>query len=165
MQPAYPLILTLDLATITGWAIGRHGQRPVSGSVRLTSKPHAKIGSMGAALMDHVHALWIEHEFDRVVVEAPLITTKGMDRTRQALGLAGIVELWGYRRTVPVREAPASTVRKQVLGRGTFPKGEAKSAVMAWAEAAGYRPQDDNEADALALLHYAVSHEGGGTGA
>ena len=47
---------------------------------------------------------------------------------------------------------PVGTIKKHATGKGNASKDE----MVASARARGHAPTDDNEADALALLHWAV---------
>jgi crossover junction endodeoxyribonuclease RuvC len=49
---------------------------------------------------------------------------------------------------LPYQSVPVSHIKRQVTGKGNASKQEVISAV----KAKGYQPQDDNEADALALI-------------
>ena len=52
---------------------------------------------------------------------------------------------------------PVGTIKRFATGRGNADK----AAVIAAMQARGFRPADDNEADALALLLWATSSTGG----
>jgi Holliday junction resolvasome RuvABC endonuclease subunit len=54
---------------------------------------------------------------------------------------------------VPYQGVPVGTIKRHVTGRGNADK----QAVIAAVKALGFDPADDNEADALALLHWALS--------
>ena len=47
---------------------------------------------------------------------------------------------------------PVGTIKKHATGKGNAGKGD----VIASVTARGHAPVDDNEADALALLHWAI---------
>lgn len=148
-------VLALDLATVTGWAAGDTASRPACGSVRL----------VGGAPVDRWLALWdwldaaiTIHDPREIVFEAPLVRSDNAART--LIGLSVVVELVARERSVRCTESNIAHTRKQIIGRGTFPKGEAKGAVVAWAKAEGFDPPDDNAADALVLWHYAAKVRG-----
>ena len=48
---------------------------------------------------------------------------------------------------------PVGRIKKHATGKGNAGKGE----VIASVTARGHAPSDDNEADALALLHWAIA--------
>ncbi len=50
---------------------------------------------------------------------------------------------------------PVGTIKRHATGKGNASKGD----VIAAMRARGYAVRDDNEADALALLHWALAQE------
>ena len=149
-MPGGRIVLALDLATTSGWAVGAAGQLPRIGSWRLSDaiRP-ARYG----ALLDSLDDLRQVAGFDAVVCEAPLVSGdfRGADAARLALGLAAHVEFWCWDHGIAWREEHVGTARKAVLGRGTFGKGLAKAAVLDWCRREGLEPRDDNAADAALL--------------
>jgi len=59
---------------------------------------------------------------------------------------------------VPYEGIPVGTIKRHVAGKGNASKDE----VIAAVRALGFEPEDDNEADALALLAWALEHRLGG---
>lgn len=57
---------------------------------------------------------------------------------------------------IPYRGVPVGTIKHHVTGKGNADK----EAVIAAVRALGFDPVDDNEADALALLDWALKHGG-----
>jgi Holliday junction resolvasome RuvABC endonuclease subunit len=53
---------------------------------------------------------------------------------------------------------PVGTIKRHIAGKGNADK----AAVIAAVQALGFSPADDNEADALALLHWAIAQGIGG---
>ena len=53
---------------------------------------------------------------------------------------------------------PVGTIKRHVTGKGNADK----EAVIEAVRRLGFAPADDNEADALALLHWAIAHGIGG---
>jgi hypothetical protein len=64
---------------------------------------------------------------------------------------------WGELRGTPYEGVPVGTIKRHATGRGNAPK----EAMIASARARGYCPADDNEADAIAILHWALDTRGG----
>ena len=61
----------------------------------------------------------------------------------------------GPRRTrIPYQGVPVGTIKRHVTGKGNADK----QAVIDAVRRLGFAPADDNEADALALLHWAIAH-------
>ncbi|GAB4112596.1 MAG: hypothetical protein Fur0019_19060 [Tibeticola sp.] len=58
----------------------------------------------------------------------------------------------------PVQGVPVGTIKKHATGRGNAGKDQVIIAVRS----RGHAPVDDNEADALALLHWAIQDHGVG---
>ena len=60
-------------------------------------------------------------------------------------------------RGVPYQGVPVGTIKRHATGKGNAPK----VAMIAAARGRGYSPADDNEADAIALLLWALETNGG----
>lgn len=166
---AYP-VLALDLATVTGWAVGDADHPPaptpleksggadtpayVSGSHRV-APPNTGIGQFLSRF-----DLWLSdnitvHNPSLVVFEAPIIFAgkTSVDTARKLMCLAGHVELVCYRREVRCLEGHIGQVKKHATGNGMADK----SAMTAAAVRRFGPVADDNEADALWLLDHAIS--------
>jgi Holliday junction resolvasome RuvABC endonuclease subunit len=68
----------------------------------------------------------------------------------------GHLTAWAEMFKIPYRGVPVGTIKRHVTGRGNADK----AAVIAAVRALGFHPVDDNEADALALLDWALKHGG-----
>ena len=145
-------VLALDLALRVGWAFGLDADAaPHCGVWVLPSA--ADLGRRYAALGNELADALALHQPRLVLMEAPLVRQD--NSARLLLGLAAHVESTCYRWGVECREAHSATVRKAVLGRGTFPKGTAKAAVLAFCTEQGWPVPDDNAADACLVWAYA----------
>ena len=139
-------ILALDIATRTGWALssGR------SGVLDLSKYKH-DYGDMGYQLAKWFWQMIREHAVTIVVVERPFY--RGAAKSVYMLnGLAFVVQMAAAMKVVERREYTVFDVRLRLLGK----KKATKAEVIKWAEDQGFEPEDDNEADALALLTYAL---------
>ena len=58
---------------------------------------------------------------------------------------------------MPYQGVPVGTIKRHATGKGNAPK----EAMIAAARGRGFSPADDNEADAIALLLWAVETSGG----
>ncbi len=154
-------MLTLDLATVTGWAEGEFGQTPRSGSVRLASTGATRAEVLAGAIrfLGERWKAWKPHV---VVFEAPLAPSIMAGKTnfntaRTLIALPGIVEALCVLKGIwSVREARVMDVRKLLLGSN--PPGQVgKKLVMDKMRELGHEPHDDNESDALALWYYAAA--------
>ena len=64
---------------------------------------------------------------------------------------------WAELRGIPYEGVPVGTIKRHATGKGNANK----AAMIAAAKARGFSPADDNEADAIAILHWAIETRGG----
>ena len=150
-------ILTLDLGTTIGWALRpqngqtAHGfvsfksQRFEGGGMRFLRFKHwlAEIKTMTG----EINAVYFE-EVRRHV---------GVDAAHVYGGLMATLTTWCEHHRIPYQGVPVGTIKKHATGKGNAVKAE----VIAAMRALGHPVTDDNEADALAILHWAIDTEGG----
>lgn len=67
-------------------------------------------------------------------------------------GFLATLGAWCEHHRIPYQGVPVGTIKKYATGKGNASKDE----MVASARARGYTPADDNEADALAILHWAI---------
>lgn len=143
-------VLALDLASSTGWACGVDSGKPRSGVwlLGLNGQHGHYFSALAARLEDAIATL----APSLIIAEAPLPPQRMSSSTvaRVLIGLIAVAEMIAYERSVKFVEASCSDARQMVLGRPRVPK----SAVVAWCRDQGWRPADDNAADALLLLRY-----------
>jgi hypothetical protein len=153
-----PVVLALDLATETGFAIGRPGDEPQSGTVRFASKGASHNAIAGGALAWLI-AFTKEHPCDLAVIEQEVrkrqhwkSSTESDDITRGLIFMArGVL----YERGIyKIELAAVNSVRKFFLGEGNMPREEAKHRTVMRCRAMCWDPADDNAADALAMWAY-----------
>ncbi len=145
-------ILALDLGTTTGWALWgcdaqvTHGfvnfksQRFEGGGMRYLrfkrwlSEIHTTAGEIGAVYFEEVR----RHN--------------GVDAAHVYGGLLATLTAWCEHHNVPYEGVPVGTIKKHVTGKGNASKAE----VIAAMRALDHCVTDDNEADALAILHWVI---------
>ena len=93
---------------------------------------------------------------DRIVFEE-VRRHAGTDAAHVYGGLMGTLTAWGELNAVPYEGVPVGTIKRFATGKGNADK----AAVIAAMQARGFHPADDNEADALALLLWAIQTPGG----
>jgi hypothetical protein len=154
-------ILALDLATCTGFAVGSSGVSvQAHGSFRLP-KTGQDVGRYLVHFRDWLSARISEYEPWTIYFESPMLM--GLKKTtpmvaRKLNSLAGVTEMVATDRGIDCREANVSNICTHFLGRGYPRKRERrKAATMSKCRELGWNPNDDNSADALALLDYALS--------
>ena len=81
----------------------------------------------------------------------------GTDAAHVFGGLMAVLTAWAEMRGVPYQGVPVGTIKKSATGRGNAPK----QAMIDSARARGFFPKDDNEADAIAILFWAIETGGG----
>ena len=67
-------------------------------------------------------------------------------------GFMGHLTAWCEHHNIPYQGVPVGTIKKHATGKGNAGKDEMITSVRE----RGHTPVDDNEADALALLHWAI---------
>jgi hypothetical protein len=158
MQQQPPLILALDLATMTGFAVGRVGEKPRFGTWRLKTSEdeHDRATrNLGCQLRD-VFSFQLP---DKLVYEAPMASSvmARMGNSNNAAGdlllmlagaVGGVCGPYGVR----MGKGNVQTVRKFFLGKAR-PENP-KRAVIVRCRELGFNVTDDNAADALALWHW-----------
>lgn len=154
-------VLALDLASVSGWAVGEPGMLLAHGSIRFASK-----GASHEAIFANAYQ-WTADKIatygpNLIVWEAPLSTSfkRGSttnDTTTLLFGLPAIVGCCAYQRGIyDIRKAETRAVRMHFIGQN--PKRTiAKPMVMRQCRAQGWDITDDNEADALATWSYQCS--------
>ena len=150
-------ILALDLGTTTGWAIRGYDGLITSGTASF--KPGRYDGG-GMRYLRFTN--WLT-ELDRL--SGPIATIwfeevrrhAGTDAAHVYGGLMASLTRWGALRGIPYEGVPVGTIKRHATGKGNANK----VAMIAAAQARGFSPADDNEADAIAILHWAIESRGG----
>lgn len=152
------MILAFDLATNTGVAYGRPGERPTMESVNMGVTQPQRFAQ--AMLM--TRRLCKSVKPDIIVIEAPLAAGGGgaAARAEIAMGLRGCVIGMAFLESIPVSQYAASTIRKHFIGHGGMKRKEAKRAALVRCKQLGWNPLNDDEADAAALWDYACAIRG-----
>ncbi len=154
---AHPAILALDLGTTTGWALRGRDGRITSGT--MTFKPSRFEGGGMRYLRFRG---WLAEISDlscglaRIVFEE-VRAHAGTDAAHIYGGFLAHLSAWCEEATIPYEGVPVGTIKRFVTGKGNADK----AAVIAAIRARGFRPTDDNEADAIALLLWATTSAGG----
>lgn len=150
-------MLALDLGTTTGWALRGHDGPITTGTASF--KPGRYDGG-GMRYLRFTN--WLT-ELDRL--SGPISTIwfeevrrhAGTDAAHVYGGLMATLTAWCELRGVPYQGVPVGTIKRHATGKGNAPK----EAMIAAARARGFSTVDDNEADAIALLVWAIETNGG----
>jgi Holliday junction resolvasome RuvABC endonuclease subunit len=146
------VVLALDLGTTTGWALRSrdgqiaHGfvnfkpQRFEGGGMRYLRFKRWLSEITGA--VGEIHSVYFEE----------VRRHSGVDAAHVYGGLMATLTTWCEHHNVPYQGIPVGTIKKHATGKGNAGKAE----VIASMRAKGHPVTDDNEADALALLGWAI---------
>jgi hypothetical protein len=141
-------ILALDLGTTTGFALSLSGGDIVSGVWKLKGGRFEGGGMRYLRFRGHLDDVDARHIFsDRVYFEA-VRRHIGTDAAHVYGGLMATLTAWCEENAIPYEGVPVGTIKKYITGKGNA----GKDLVTAAVSALGYKPVDDNEADAIALL-------------
>lgn len=157
------VILALDLGTTTGWAL-RSANGPVAHGFVSFKSQRFEGGGMRylrfGRWLDDMLALSgpkSDAQCDSAVIGAIYFEEVrrhlGVDAAHVYGGLLATLTAWCERHQIPYQGVPVGTIKRHVTGKGNAGKAE----VIAAMKALGHPVTDDNEADALALLHWALA--------
>jgi Holliday junction resolvasome RuvABC endonuclease subunit len=145
-------ILALDLGTSTGWAARSSSGLITSGTIDL--KPSRYEGG-GMRFLRFANWLSDMHKLagpiDAIYFEE-VRRHAGTDAAHVYGGLMATLTSWAEMRHIPYQGVPVGTIKRHATGKGNAPK----EAMITAAQARGFRPATHDEADALALLNWAI---------
>src|SRR5262245_14637547 len=156
-------ILSLDIATTTGWARGRVGTAPTFGSINFATRDASDNAIFAAALR------WLSGFLDEkalpdlIMIEQMLPPSAMRGRTARAVrdrlaGLEGVLRAVAFcRGCYRIETARVTAVRAHFIGEGMLKRNAAKTEVMRACHRLGWNVANDNEGDACALWHFACS--------
>lgn len=150
-------ILALDLGTSTGWAVATRDGGHKSGSLRLDPKKLGGNGRRWIAFREWLTATAREAGGIQAVYHED-VKGHGKGGARAAHvygGYLAMLEAWCAANNIPLHGVGVGTIKKAWTGNGRAEKG----AMIAEAQRRGVRVADDNEADAVAILAYAINEE------
>ncbi len=150
-------ILALDLGTATGWAL-RDPDGTVASST-VSFRPDRFSGG-GMRFLRFKH--WLTElknttgGIDAVYIEE-VRSHAGTSAAHIYGGFLAHVTAWCEHHGIPYQGVPVGTIKRHVTGKGNA----SKQAVIEAVRARGFAPCDDNEADAIALLLWAIENQAG----
>jgi Holliday junction resolvasome RuvABC endonuclease subunit len=146
-------VLALDLGTTTGWAIKQQSERIISGTQSFKPQRFEGGGMRYLRFKRWLTEIKATVEgIDEVVFEE-VRRHASTDSAHVYGGLLATLTAWCEHHRIPYRAIPVGTIKKHATGKGNASKEEMVSAMRA----RGHAPADDNEADALALLYFALT--------
>ena len=146
-------ILALDLGTTTGWALRGSDGHITSGSESF--RPQRFEGGGMRFLRFKRWLTEIKQSCDEIdcLHFEEVRRHVSTDAAHAYGGFLATLTAWCEHHQIPYQGVPVGTIKKHATGKGNAGKDE----VIASVTARGHAPSDDNEADALALLHWAIA--------
>lgn len=156
------ILLSLDLATKTGYCISSSSGVLVSGVLNYTIKPLTKkqkasgmkrdVDSKFFKFKKDVTELLTKYNVTTCSYEDVQFITQGSKQASSYFGLRGVLLSILYKREVPIIPVSVGALKKHCTGKGNANKADMVTAVES---KIGREVKDDNEADAIALSYYA----------
>ena len=162
--PAIPIlslmhgaILALDLGTTTGWALRTSDGLITSGTVSFRPSRYD-----GGGMRYVRFRAWL----DQLGKDAGPLSSIHFEEVRRHVGtdaahlyggFLATLTAWCEQQDVAYQGTPVGTIKRFIAGKGNADKAAVISAVRA----RGFSPTDDNEADAIAILLWAIETQGG----
>ncbi len=147
-------VLALDLGSRCGWAIGQ-ANFVCSGTWDIAPRRGESPGMRYIRLRAQLQALRLAYP-DLAAVFYEQAHHRGGAATEYAVGCVASVQAWCAEHGMEHAGVHSAMIKKHATGRGNASKDD----VIAAMRAAGFMPTDDNEADALALLAWALDQGG-----
>jgi crossover junction endodeoxyribonuclease RuvC len=153
-RPTPLVILALDLGRTTGWALAAPDGGITSGTEAFR---HDRWQGGGIKFLKFKR--WLTElkgcagGLDLIVFEE-VRRHLGVDAAHSMGGWLAILTAWCEHHGIAYEGVPVGTIKRHIAGKGNADK----AAVIAAVRKLGFAPADDNEADALALLHWALAN-------
>jgi Holliday junction resolvasome RuvABC endonuclease subunit len=149
--------LALDLGTTTGWAVRTARCRILHGTAEFRPSRYE-----GGGMRYLRFGRWLDQtleitgSIDAVYVEE-VRRHIGTDAAHVYGGLLATLTAWCEENGIPYQGVPVGTIKRYATGKGNADK----AAMIAAVRERGFEPADDNEADAIAILLWALETNGG----
>ena len=150
------VILALDLGTKTGWSIRNRDGNITSGTVSFKTDRFS-----GGGMRYLRFSAWLEEvqKLTDGVSEVYFEEVRrhlGVDAAHAYGGFLAHLSSWCEAKGIAYLGVPVGSIKKHITGKGNAGKRKVMDAVRA----KGFRPVDDNEADALSLLDLILTQKG-----
>jgi crossover junction endodeoxyribonuclease RuvC len=156
LVPANPrTLLALDLGATTGWALKRIGRPLVSGTMTFKAN-RFEGGGMPFVRFRRWLAEVEAAEGPLAVFFEEVRAHAGTTAAHAYGGFLAELSAWCEKRAHPYEGVPVATIKRFAVGRGNADK----LAVIDAIRARGFWPADHNEADAIAILLWAIQTRG-----
>lgn len=145
MRRKKKMLLSLDLGTKTGWATCSNA------NINSGMESFAANRYSGGGMRYLKFEKWLESipKPSQVVFEE-VRRHRGTDAAHVYGGLMAVLTKWCEANSIPYQGVPVGTIKKFWTGKGNANK----NVMLAHGHKRGFKTEDDNEMDAIALLHY-----------
>jgi Holliday junction resolvasome RuvABC endonuclease subunit len=155
-DPTGTAILALDLGQKTGWAVRNTDGAIASGTVEFNPGRFE-----GGGMIYLRFRAWLQKVDETAggigaVYFEEVRSHRGVAASHAYRGFLAHLTAWAEANKIPYHGVPVATIKRHVTGKGNTDK----NAVIAAVGDLGFDPADDNEADALALLDWALRSGG-----
>ncbi|MBF0308110.1 MAG: hypothetical protein HQL56_01090 [Magnetococcales bacterium] len=147
-------ILALDLGTNTGWAIRHSDGSIVSGTNKFAPGRFEGGGMSFLRFRAWLNGVAEAGKIDRVTFEE-VRRHIGTTAAHVYGGFLATLSAWCEERGIPYQGVPVGTIKLHATGKGNA----GKDLMIEAMQAKGHAPGDDNEADALAILYWAMEQD------
>ncbi|MGI4847242.1 MAG: hypothetical protein ACRYGK_03765 [Janthinobacterium lividum] len=150
------VILALDLGTTSGWALINQHRKIEGGSESFAPRKNEGPGQRWLRFR-----AWLSREQQHageinVVYYETVMNHTAVQAAHVYGGFEATLQAWCASNRVRMIGVGVGTIKKDWTGNGAAKKEQ----MIAQAKERGFKPVDDNHADALALLAYAIKAEG-----
>jgi Holliday junction resolvasome RuvABC endonuclease subunit len=157
-------ILALDLANHTGYAVRRRDGKILHGVENFSPRASWSPGQRWQRFRSWLAETIVAHNINAIAYEV-VIQGGSLKGGGHKSGTAGdvyggfkaVMEMVADSHRLEIHPVYVATVKKTWTGNHQAKKPD----MVAQAKARGFRVEDDNEADALAILHWAMAKEAG----
>lgn len=153
-----PVMLCLDLGTTTGWALHSAQGLITSGTVSFKNDRWQGGGMRFLKFTRFLTELFDSAGPIQMVFFEEVRRHLGVDAAHAYGGFMAHLTAWCEQRHIAYEGVPVGTIKRHATGKGNA----SKSMMMESARNRGHQPADDNEADALALVYWAIEQRLGG---
>ena len=156
-SPAITSILALDLGSTTGWAVRTARCRILHGTAEFRPSRYE-----GGGMRYLRFGKWLDQTLDvtggiDAVYFEEVRRHAGTDAAHIYGGFLAALTSWCEQRGIAYQGVPVGTIKRYGTGKGNADK----TAMIAAIRERGFEPADDNEADAIAILLWALETNGG----
>lgn len=156
-SPTAGTILALDLGTTAGFAL-RAADTAITSGTAVFRPDRWQSGGMKFLRFKR----WLTEIKNQaggidLVVYEQVRRHAGVDAAHAFGGWLAILTSWCDHHDIQYQGAPVGTIKRFIAGKGNADK----AAVIAAVRERGFNPADDNEADAIAILLWAIETQGG----